>query len=192
RWKAGRWRCTISPRGPSRTAKIVCAEALLRWNHPQLGEIPPSRFIPVAEASGLIIPIGAWVIAEVCRQLRIWRTEGRSAISVAVNLSAVQFRRNDVAETVESALRSNDVHPSRLEMEIRESVLLHEAADVQNNLRALKALGVRLAIDDFGVGYSSFAYLKRFEVDKLKIDRTFVRDAPKDIEDAAIVRAIAQ
>jgi len=174
------------------SGEIVCAEALLRWNHPQLGEIPPTRFIPVAEASGLIIPIGAWVIAEVCRQLRIWRTEGRAAISVAVNLSAVQFRRNDMAQTVESALRSNDVHPSQLEMEITESVLLHEAVDVQDNLRALKALGVRLAIDDFGVGYSSFAYLKRFEVDKLKIDRSFVRDAPKDIEDAAIVRAIAQ
>jgi len=172
--------------------EIVCAEALLRWNHPQLGEIPPSRFIPVAEASGLIIPIGAWVIAEVCRQLRVWRTEGRSAISIAVNLSAVQFRRNDMAQTVESALRSNDVHPSQLEMEITESVLLHEATDVQDNLRALKALGVRLAIDDFGVGYSSFAYLKRFEVDKLKIDRSFVRDAPRHSEDAAIVRAIAQ
>ena len=174
------------------TGLIVCAEALLRWNHPRLGEVPPSRFIPVAEASGLIIPIGAWVISEVCRQLSVWRTEGRSAISIAVNLSAAQFRRNDLAHSVESALTSNGVPPSQLEIEITESVLLHQAADVQSNLHALKALGVRLAIDDFGVGYSSFTYLKRFEVDKLKVDRSFMRGAPNGIEDAAIVRAISQ
>jgi diguanylate cyclase (GGDEF)-like protein len=174
------------------TGQIVGAEALLRWNHPQLGEVPPSRFIPVAEASGLIIPIGAWVINEVCRQLGAWRTQGPSAIRVAVNLSAVQFRRNDIVQTVESALSSNGVHPSLLEIEITESVLLHEAADVQRNVRALKTLGVRLAIDDFGMGYSSFAYLKRFAVDKLKIDRSFVQDVPTDVEDAAIIRAIAQ
>jgi EAL domain-containing protein (putative c-di-GMP-specific phosphodiesterase class I) len=174
------------------TGQIVGAEALLRWNHHKLGEVAPSRFIPVAESSGLIIPIGAWVINEVCQQLRAWRTKGLPAICVAVNLSAVQFRRNDIAQTVASALSANAVPSSLLEIEITESVLLHEAADVQRNVRALKALGVRLAIDDFGMGYSSFAYLKRLSVDKLKIDRSFVQDVPGDMEDAAIVRAIAQ
>jgi diguanylate cyclase (GGDEF)-like protein/PAS domain S-box-containing protein len=190
--EAGQLSLHYQPQVDMGNGDIVGAEALLRWNHPELGEVPPSRFIPVAEASGLIAAIGAWVINEVCRQLHAWRVEGRPAICVAVNLSALQFRRNDMAQTVESALRSNAVDPSLLEIEITESVLLHEAPDVQRNLRALKVLGVRLAIDDFGVGYSSLAYLKRFEVDKLKIDRSFVRDVPEDIEGAAIVRAITQ
>jgi diguanylate cyclase (GGDEF)-like protein/PAS domain S-box-containing protein len=174
------------------TGQVCGAEALLRWNHPELGEVSPARFIPVAEDCGLIIPIGAWVINEVCRQLRTWRIEGVPDIRIAVNLSTVQFRRDDIALVVQNALQFNGVEACMLEMEITESVLLHETPDVERNLRALKQLGVRLAIDDFGVGYSSFAYLKKFQVDKLKIDRSFIQDIPDDTEDAAIVRAIVQ
>ena len=174
------------------TGQICGAEALLRWNHPQLGEVSPSRFIPVAEDCGLIIQIGAWVINEVCRQLQAWRIERVPVVRIALNLSSVQFRRDDIALLVEQALESNGVDASMLEMEITESVLLHESPDVERNLHTLKQLGVGLAIDDFGVGYSSFAYLKKFAVDKLKIDRSFVQNTPTDSEDAAIVRAIAQ
>ena len=174
------------------TGQVCGAEALLRWNHPELGEISPARFIPVAEDCGLIIQIGAWVIHEVCRQMRTWRNEGVPGMRIAVNLSTVQFRRDDIALVVQTALQSNGVEPSMLEMEITESVLLYESPDVERNLRALKQLGVRLAIDDFGAGYSSFAYLKKFQVDKLKIDRSFIQDIPGDTENAAIVRAIVQ
>ena len=124
--------------------------------------------------------------------MRTWRNEGVPGMRIAVNLSTVQFRRDDIALVVQTALQSNGVEPSMLEMEITESVLLYESPDVERNLRALKQLGVRLAIDDFGAGYSSFAYLKKFQVDKLKIDRSFIQDIPGDTENAAIVRAIVQ
>jgi diguanylate cyclase (GGDEF)-like protein/PAS domain S-box-containing protein len=174
------------------SGNVVGAEALLRWHSPELGEVPPAQFVPVAEDSGLIVPIGAWVINEACRQLQEWRNAGLPRLHMAVNLSGMQFRRDDVVQTVYQALDRHDIPPSVLEIEITESVLLQGAGQVAETVRNLKNLGVRLSIDDFGTGYSSLSYLKRFAVDKLKVDHTFVRDIVNDPDDAAIVRAIVQ
>ncbi len=165
---------------------IVGTEALIRWNHPELGLVPPSRFIPVAEDSGLIVHIGEWVIREACRQAASWN------VAVAVNLSAVQFKRGDLVKTVSSALFDSGLDPVLLELELTESILIQDTENVLGTVRQLKALGVKLAIDDFGTGYSSLSYLKRFEVDKLKIDQSFVRDIASDPNDSAIVRAVIQ
>lgn len=172
--------------------RVIGVEALLRWNNPDLGEVVPARFIPVAEDGGLIVQIGAWVLEEACRQGQALRQAGWPDLSMSVNLSALQFRRAGLVKTVAGALERSGLPPQLLELELTESVLLQ---DVDNNLetvRQLKALGVRLAIDDFGTGYSSLSYLKRFAVDKLKIDRSFVRDINTDPDDAAIVRAVIQ
>jgi diguanylate cyclase (GGDEF)-like protein len=174
------------------SSRVVGVEALLRWHNAELGEVVPARFIPVAEDSGLIVPIGAWVLEEACRQAQAWRQSGWPALAISVNLSALQFRRAGLIETVESALERSGLPPHLLELELTESILLQ---DVENNLetvRKLKALGVRLSIDDFGTGYSSLSYLKRFAVDRLKIDRSFVRDVNTDPDDAAIVNAVIQ
>jgi len=146
----------------------------------------------VAEDCGLIVPIGAWVLEQACRQAQLWRQAGWPELSMSVNLSALQFRRAGLIETVAGALERSGLPPHLLELELTESILLQ---DVENNLeivRQLKALGVQLSIDDFGTGYSSLSYLKRFAVDRLKIDRTFVRDISTDPDDAAIVRAVIQ
>jgi EAL domain-containing protein (putative c-di-GMP-specific phosphodiesterase class I) len=174
------------------TGLVVGAEALLRWHSAELGNVPPAQFVPVAEDSGLIVPIGAWMVGEACRQLQQWRNAGLPRLHMAVNLSGMQFRRDDVVQTVYQALDRYDVPPSVLEIEITESVLLQTAGQVADTVRRLKHLGVRLSIDDFGTGYSSLSYLKRFAIDKLKIDASFVRDIVTDPEDAAIVRAIVQ
>ena len=174
------------------SGRVIGVEALLRWQNPELGEVSPGRFIPVAEDSGLIVSIGAWVMEEACRQAQIWRYAGWTDLTMSVNLSALQFRRASLVETVAGALERSGLPPHLLELELTESILLQ---DVENNietLRQLKALGVRLSIDDFGTGYSSLSYLKRFAVDRLKIDRSFVRDISTDQDDAAIVRAIIQ
>lgn len=174
------------------SGEVVGVEALLRWQSPELGEVAPARFIPVAEDSGLIVPIGAWVLEEACRQAQVWRLAGWPELSMSVNLSALQFRRPGLIETVAGALDRSGLPPHLLELELTESILLQ---DVEKNLelvRRLKALGVRLSIDDFGTGYSSLSYLKRFAVDRLKIDRAFVRDINLDPDDAAIVRAVIQ
>src|SRR5512143_2505515 len=174
------------------SGRVIGVEALLRWNNPELGEVAPARFIPVAEDSGLIVPIGAWAMEEACRRAQAWRQAGWSDLTMSVNLSALQFRRAGLIETVAGALERSGLPPHLLELELTESILLQ---DVDNNLdtvRRLKALGVRLSIDDFGTGYSSLSYLKRFAVDRLKIDRTFVRDISTDPDDAAIVRAVIQ
>ena len=171
---------------------VVGAEALLRWNHPELGQVPPNRFIPVAEESGLIVSIGEWVIREACRQASVWQTAGLPHISVAVNLSAVQFKRGNVEQVVMRALEDSGLPPTCLELELTESVLIQNVEQVLASVKRLKLLGVKLAIDDFGTGYSSLSYLKRFDVDKLKIDQSFVRDLASDPDDAAIVRAIIQ
>jgi len=174
------------------TGSIVGAEALLRWNHPELGMIPPARFIPVAEDSGLIVPIGEWVIREACRQGVAWRAAGLPPLVMAVNLSAVQFKRGDVEQTVTQALKSSGFDPQLLELELTESILIHNTDNVLASVQRLKLLGVKLSIDDFGTGYSSLSYLKRFAVDKLKIDQSFIRDLATDPDDAAIIRAIIQ
>jgi len=171
---------------------VVGAEALLRWNHPEWGMIAPARFIPVAEDTGMIVPIGEWVLHEACRQAVLWQHAGWPNLQMAVNLSAVQFRRADLEQTLIAALESSRIDPMLLELELTESILINNTEIVLATARRLKSLGVKLSIDDFGTGYSSLSYLKRFSVDKLKIDRSFIRDLIADPDDAAIVLAIIQ
>jgi diguanylate cyclase (GGDEF)-like protein/PAS domain S-box-containing protein len=169
---------------------IKGAEALLRWNNSVLGEVPPDQFIPVAEQSGLIVEIGDWVIDSACLQLACWGEAGFDQLSVAVNVSAVQFWRGSLGRTVRRALERWEIEPRRLELELTESVVMQDAESARKVLADLKQLGVSLVIDDFGTGYSSLSYLKQFQIDLLKIDRSFVRDLAKNPEDAAIVSAI--
>ena len=174
------------------SGRIVGVEALLRWNSPHLGAVSPANFIPVAEESGLIVPMGAWVIREACRQNREWQDAGHEPMVVAVNISALQFRRGSIVQTVADALRETGLAPQWLELELTESVLIHNVEHVLEVLRQLKEIGVKLSIDDFGTGYSSLSYLKRFKVDKLKIDQSFVRNLMTDEDDAAIVQSVIQ
>jgi diguanylate cyclase (GGDEF)-like protein/PAS domain S-box-containing protein len=174
------------------SGQIVGAEALLRWAHPRLGMIPPAHFIPIAEESGLIVPIGTWVLNEACRQNKTWQEAGFPPITVAVNLSAIQFRRDNLAETVSQALAASGLESRYLELELTESILIHDGERALDVVRQLKAKGLRLSIDDFGTGYSSLSYLKRFAVDKLKIDQSFVRELASDEDATAIVRAVIQ
>jgi len=169
---------------------LVGCEALLRWQHPERGMVGPDRFIPVAEETGLILPIGHWVLREACRQAKAWQEQGLPLIPVAVNISAVQFRQANLVELVESALAESGLAPRWLELELTESMLMEDGERHSATLSRLKTMGVGLALDDFGTGYSSLAYLKRFSLDKLKIDRSFIRDLPEDAEDAAITTAI--
>lgn len=171
---------------------VVGAEALLRWNHPELGMIGPARFIALAEDSGLIVPVGEWVVREACRQAVAWTDAGLPPLVMAVNFSAVQFKRGDVEQTVINALTESGLAAGWLELELTESILIHNTDQVLATVKRLKQLGVKLSIDDFGTGYSSLSYLKRFAVDKLKIDQSFVRDLATDPDDAAIIRAIIQ
>ncbi|ATE61152.1 bifunctional diguanylate cyclase/phosphodiesterase [Thauera sinica] len=180
------------PQVHAATGRIVGVEALLRWQHPAEGLISPGRFIPMAEQSGHIVAIGEWVILEACRQGRAWLERGGAPLVIAVNLSALQFKRGDVLETVTAALRDSGLPPHCLELELTESILLQDVDTTMKTLHALKALGVKLSIDDFGTGYSSLAYLKRLAVDKLKIDQSFVRDMLTDADGASIVKAIIQ
>ncbi len=174
------------------SGRLIGAEALLRWCHPDLGLVSPGRFIPVAEETGLIVQIGDWVLREACREAVRWREAGKGSLVVAVNLSAIQFKRGDIEKSVARALEETGLDPHRLELELTESILIRDSENVLSAVKRLKQMGVKLSIDDFGTGYSSLAYLKRFEVDKLKIDQTFVRDRVPNSEDAAIVRAIIQ
>ncbi|MEO7578964.1 MAG: EAL domain-containing protein [Massilia sp.] len=169
--------------------RIVGAEALLRWNSPVLGQVAPCRFIPIAEASGQIAAIGDWVLGEACRQAGAWQRAGHDSLIVAVNISAVQFKRGNLVESVTRALAQSGLDPACLELELTESLLIQDAESILVAVQRLKGLGVRLSIDDFGTGYSSLSYLKRFAVGMLKIDQSFVRGLPSP-DDAAIVRAI--
>ena len=168
--------------------EIIGFEALLRWEHPERGLIPPDFFIPVAEETGLIVQLGDWVIREACRAASHWPEHVR----VAVNVSTIQFLRGNVVNSVISALASSGLDPRRLEIEITESVLLEKTDQNIDILKQLHALGVRIAMDDFGTGYSSLGYLRRFRFDKIKIDRTFIRDVAKNSESNAIVHAITK
>ncbi|MDA8128679.1 MAG: EAL domain-containing protein [Betaproteobacteria bacterium] len=172
--------------------RVTGVEALLRWHNAELGHVSPARFIPVAEDCGLIVPIGAWVIEQACRQAQAWRQSGLPDLTMSVNLSALQFRRAGLIETVAGALARSGLPPHLLELELTETILLQDVENTLETVRQLKALGVRLSIDDFGTGYSSLSYLKRFAVDRLKIDQSFVRDIGSDPDDAAIVTAIIQ
>ena len=169
------------------TGAVVAFEALLRWQHPTRGLVPPVEFIPLAEETGLILPMGEWVVRTACRDAAAWP----SAVGVAVNLSAVQFRNPSLVQTIQAALAVSGLAAARLELEITESVLLHDSPGTLAMLHALRALGVRIAMDDFGTGYSSLSYLHSFPFDKIKIDRMFVRDVLDRASSGAIVRAIA-
>ncbi|MBA4114058.1 MAG: GGDEF domain-containing protein [Verminephrobacter sp.] len=167
-------------------------EALVRWKHPERGLVGPDEFIGFAESRGLIAPIGRWVMHEACRQLRDWQDEGLAPVPIAVNLSALEFRQRDLVGEIAAVLQVTGLPARFLEIELTESVLMHQTGPVLDTLNALKALGVGVSVDDFGTGYSSLSYLKRYPIDKLKIDRSFVMDAPGDADDVAIVTAIIQ
>jgi diguanylate cyclase (GGDEF)-like protein/PAS domain S-box-containing protein len=171
------------------SGRMIGVEALLRWQHPSVGLISPGRFIPLAEETGLIIPIGEWVLRTACEQIRAWRDAGIE-LPVAVNLSACQFRQRNLAHTIHRILSETGVPPKCLELEITESDVMENAEIAIATLDELKARGVSISVDDFGTGYSSLSYLKRFPLDVLKIDRSFVRDIAVDSDDAAIVEAI--
>jgi len=172
--------------------RIVGAEALLRWRHPELGLVPPSRFIPIAEQSGLIIEIGAWVLAEACRQMQRWRSMGLAEMTISVNVSSLQFQRDVIETDVAKALDASGLPASALELELTESLLIHDSSMISALLRRLRRRGVSLSIDDFGIGYSNLGYLKRFEISRLKIDQSFIRRLTDDRHDEAIVRAVIQ
>ncbi|UTW13398.1 putative bifunctional diguanylate cyclase/phosphodiesterase [Marinobacterium rhizophilum] len=172
------------------SGRIVGVEALLRWQCPERGLVSPERFIPLAEESGLVVPIGEWVLRKACAQARIWRDTGYPPLRVAVNFSACQFRQKNLVELVKAVLDENELPPECLEVEITESVLMQDTAASLKTLQELRACGVSISLDDFGTGYSSLSYLKRFPVDALKIDRSFVSDIPQDEDDVAINSAI--
>jgi diguanylate cyclase (GGDEF)-like protein/PAS domain S-box-containing protein len=169
---------------------LVSAEALIRWHSPQLGCVPPSDFIPLAEETGLIVPIGKFVLQSVCEQLGRWNAEGREDISVAVNVSAMQFRSKDFIETTRQVLDGCAIRPGQLCLELTESMLVEDAVDNLRTMTALREMGIRLAVDDFGTGYSSLNYLRRFPIDKLKIDRAFIRDIDSNKQDETLVSAV--
>jgi diguanylate cyclase len=183
---------SYQPQFDLRTGRLIGAEALIRWRHAELGQISPARFIPLAERSGLIIPIGDWVLQEACAQAQRWRAAGWTDLTISVNVSPVQFRRSSVEASVAQALAGCGLPSANLELELTESLLIQDSLTLIESLASLRRMGVRFAIDDFGTGYSNLAYLKRFEVERLKIDQTFVRRLTDDVQDQAIVRAIVQ
>ncbi|MCG3188878.1 MAG: hypothetical protein LKCHEGNO_01068 [Burkholderiaceae bacterium] len=188
---AQRFRVAYQPQFAIAGDAIVGAEALLRWRDPELGEVAPAQFIAVAEESGFIIALGDWVLGQAVRQAAAWRSKGMP-LKVAVNVSALQFQQSDFVDRVAEVLRAADLPGALLELELTESILVRDASEALQRLYALSQLGVKLAIDDFGTGYSSLAYLKRFPIEKLKIDKSFIRNLPTDDSDAAIVRAVIQ
>ncbi len=180
----------FQPRVDLRSRRVVGAEALLRWRVPGRGLVSPARFISVAEDTGLIVPIGKWVLQAACQQNKAWQVEGLPPIVISVNVSPRQFRQDDIVATIAEALGQSGLDPRFLQIELTEGLAMHDAEKYVGMLGRISALGVQIAVDDFGTGYSSLSYLKRFPVDHLKVDRSFVRDLPADPDDAAIVQAI--
>jgi diguanylate cyclase (GGDEF)-like protein/PAS domain S-box-containing protein len=178
------------PKIDLQTGAITGAEALIRWLHPRRGLVSPLMFIPVAEDSGMILPIGMWVRREACQQARAWQDAGLPPLPVAVNISVVEFRDQNFLESVRAILKETRLDPHYLELELTESVLMQHAETTTSLLQQLKAMGVQLAVDDFGTGYSSLSYLRRFPIDALKIDRSFVREITTNPDDATIVSAV--
>ncbi|MEJ0013336.1 MAG: EAL domain-containing protein [Bauldia sp.] len=173
-----------------RTGVIFAVEALVRWHHPQLGLVAPSRFIPMAEESGLIVPLGDWVLREACRQNKAWQDAGMEPITVSVNVSARQFREKTWVERVARILKETGLPPEYLELELTESLLMHDVTQAIDTMRQLQSIGVHFSIDDFGTGYSSLSALKSFPVARLKIDQSFVRNLPHDANDRSIATAV--
>lgn len=180
----------FQPKHSIATGEVTGAEALLRWQHPQRGWIAPTKFIGLAEETGLIVPIGEWVISEACRQLRLWHDNGHSKLCVAVNISANQVSHGDVADSVMGAIWEHGIRPQCLELEITESLLIRDVREAKGILRTFKDAGIRISIDDFGTGYSSLSYLRQFPLDALKIDRSFVQTMHVNPDDAALCGAI--
>ncbi|TKC87167.1 EAL domain-containing protein [Trinickia terrae] len=178
------------PKVDLKTGQISGVEALIRWRRPGIGVIPPDRFIPIAEETGLILPIGEWVLRAACAQAVAWHREGHPPIPVAVNLSARQFRQQNVADMVRATLEETGLAPARLELELTESVLMQDRNTIAHTLRELKALGVMLSLDDFGTGYSSLSYLKDLPIDVVKIDKSFLSDVTTSAEGASLTRSI--
>ena len=172
------------------SGKVNSVEALVRWRHPEIGMIPPDKFIPIAEETGLITSLGYWVLETACRQVRQWQDAGYEHLTVAVNLSAIQFRQHDLLEQVHNTLDATGICAHQLELEITESTIMNNIDTAASTMRALHCSGVRISIDDFGTGYSSLSHLKRFPINTVKIDRSFIRDITTDSDDAAIVSAI--
>lgn len=183
------FRVYYQPRIDIRTRNVVGFEALIRWQHPQKGIIPPSEFIPMAEESGLIIPIGEWVLNEACKQNKAWQAAGFAPIFISVNLSGKQFKQQNLINVIDHAMSDVRLDPKYLELEITESII-QDTKSTAGILRELRNLGLKIAVDDFGTGYSSLSYLRRFPLDTLKIDRSFVKDIAKDPDSEAIVKAI--
>ena len=184
------FRLHYQPQMDLASGKLIGAEALIRWEHPDLGMVPPNRFIHVAEDCGMIIPIGNWVLEEACRQAKIWQQDGFPDMVVGVNISAIQFRRGDMEKTVAAALTASCLSAQYLELELTESILIQDVDTSLDTIQRLKELGIRLSIDDFGTGYSSLSYLRKLPVDKLKIDQSFVREITSRKDDAAIALSI--
>jgi diguanylate cyclase (GGDEF)-like protein len=178
------------PRVAIDSLQIIGVEALVRWQHPELGLVPPGDFIPLAEETGLILPIGEWALREACRQNRSWQDRGVARMRVGVNISARQFRQQSLAETVMRILEETELAPDLLELELTESSIMSNAEAAIDVLTQLQIRGVTISVDDFGTGFSSLSYLKRLPLDYLKIDQSFVRDVTTDPDDAALVRAI--
>jgi len=178
------------PKVDVKSGAVHSVEALIRWRHPQRGLISPKEFIPLAEDSGLIGPIGEWVVREACRQAKAWQRRGLPQVRVAVNLSASQFRQKNLLATIRQALLDADLDPSYLEVELTESAVMTNPEESVSILEQLSKMGVLVSVDDFGTGYSSMSYLRRFPIDKLKIDRGFISEIMTRPDDASIVRAI--
>jgi EAL domain-containing protein (putative c-di-GMP-specific phosphodiesterase class I) len=178
------------PQTSAATKQIRSVEALIRWRHPKRGLLLPDQFIPLAEDSGLIVPIGEWVLREACRQVRAWQDQGLPMIRIAVNVSPLQFRRLDLVDTVQRALADAGIDARFLEIELTETAVMTNPEESIEILERLSRMGVIVSVDDFGTGYSSMSYLRRFPIDKLKIDRSFVSNLMASADDASIVRAI--
>jgi EAL domain-containing protein (putative c-di-GMP-specific phosphodiesterase class I) len=178
------------PQVDLRTGRITGLEALIRWEHPKEGLILPGKFIGVAESSGLIVPIGEWVLRTACAQARKWQEQGLPPVPIAVNVSAIQFRQQGFSDLIRDVLRETGLRPEYLELELTESLLMSNADVMFSTIQELKDMGVMLAIDDFGTGYSSLGYLRQFKVNRLKIARSFIQDVSIDPDDAAITTAI--
>jgi EAL domain-containing protein (putative c-di-GMP-specific phosphodiesterase class I) len=170
--------------------RVVCVESLLRWNSAEFGTVAPSSFIPIAEKSGLIVPIGEWVLRKACAQVAAWQAGGIDDLRVAVNLSAVQFRQVDLVDLVRRTLTEYRIEGKQLELEITEGAVMEDVDRSIATLNGLRALGCEIAVDDFGTGYSSLNYLKQFPINTLKIDQSFVRGLGKNSDDDAVVNAI--